>query len=59
MVSIDEEINIFDLSYDELNEYNNQKYIEVKSWKRTPTNTLLKLREGINKELRRRRKDGD
>ena len=36
-----------------------QKYIEVKSWKRTPTNTLLKLREGINKELRRRRKDGD
>ena len=30
MVSIDEEINIFDLSYDELNEYNNQKYIEFK-----------------------------
>ena len=36
-----------------------QNYIEVESWKRTPTDTLLKLREGINKELRRRRKDGN
>ena len=29
-----------------------QNYIEIESWKRTPTDTLLKLREGINKELR-------
>lgn len=36
-----------------------QNYIEIESWKRTPTDTLLKLREGINKELRRRRKDGN
>lgn len=36
-----------------------QNYIEVESWKRTPTDTLLKLRKGINKELRRRRKDGN